>query len=60
MKRRYVYAAIGALYSIALLSCGDSFKEKTELVRCEVSTYDLTFEVSPTEVQTVDITSETE
>ncbi|MCC8187832.1 MAG: BACON domain-containing protein [Bacteroides sp.] len=60
MKLRYMYAAISALYSIALLSCGDSFKEKTELVRCEVSAYDLTFEVSPTEVQAVDITSETE
>lgn len=58
MKLRYLYLAIGILYSASMISCGDSYKEKTEVVPCAASKDALTFEVSPTEVQTVDITSE--
>ncbi|EFF57120.1 putative lipoprotein [Bacteroides xylanisolvens SD CC 2a] len=58
MKLRYLYLAIGVLCNASLVSCGDSFKEKTEIVACGISTNALTFGVSSTEVQTVDITSE--
>lgn len=58
MKLRYLYLAIGALCTTSLVSCGDSFKEKTEIVPCGVSEDALTFAVSPTEGQTVSITSE--
>ena len=58
MKLRYLYLAIGVLCNVSLVSCGDSFKEKTEIVTCGISTNALTFGVSSTEVQTVDITSE--
>lgn len=58
MKLRYMYFAMAALCSTTLLSCGDSFKEKTEIVKCGISTDALTFVVSPTEAQTVNIESE--
>ena len=55
MKLRYLYLAIGVLCNASLVSCGDSFKEKTEIVACGISTNALTFGVSSTEVQTVDM-----
>ena len=58
MKLRYLYLAIGVLCNTSLVSCGDSFKEKVEVVPCGVSADALTFEVAPTEMQTVNITSE--
>lgn len=58
MKPRYLYLVIGILCSVSLVSCSDSFKEKTEVIPCGISKDALTFEVSPTEAKTVDITSE--
>ena len=58
MKLRYLYLAIGVLCSTSLISCSDSFKEKTEVIPCGISQKSLTFVVSPTEAQTIDITSE--
>ena len=55
MKLRYLYLAIGVLCNTSLVSCGDSFKEKVEVVPCGVSADALTFEVAPTEMQTVNI-----
>lgn len=49
MKLRYLYLAIGVLCNASLVSCGDSFKEKTEIVACGISTNALTFGVSSTE-----------
>ncbi|MEG0889915.1 MAG: BACON domain-containing protein, partial [Bacteroides sp.] len=58
MKLRYLYLTIGVLYSILLMSCGDISKERIEIIPCEAFKDALTFNVSPTEVQTIDITSE--
>ena len=57
MKLRYLYVA-GVLCSASLVSCSDSYKEKIDIVPCDVSADALTFEVSTTEIQTVNITSE--
>lgn len=58
MRLTYLYLAITALCSIPLASCGDSFKERTEVLECGISKDALSFVTTPTETQTVDITSD--
>ena len=59
MKLRYLYLAIGVLCNASLVSCGDSFKEKTEIscMRNLHKCFNIR-SLALTEVQTVDITSE--
>lgn len=58
MKLRYLYLAIGALCSTSLISCGDSYKEKVEIISCVASEDALTFEVTPVDMKHVDITTD--
>ena len=59
MKLKYLYLAITALCSIHLVACSDSYKEKTEVLKCGTSKDALSFVVVPTDVQTIEVVSET-